>query len=64
MTKYIKGKELDNVAMKLGLRRKRYWFIFKESDKKLRSRCEQRVNQICRHKVSVLGCRLCVATEV
>ena len=53
---YIKGRELDVLALKLGLKRKKFWWIFKESDKKLRLRCEQRVNQITNREISVLGC--------
>lgn len=53
---YIKGRELDSIALKLGLKRKKYWFIFKETDKKLRQRCEQRVHQITNRQISVLGC--------
>lgn len=53
---YLKGRELDAIAFKLGLKRKKYWWIFKESDKKLRLRCEQRVNQITNRQVLVLGC--------
>ncbi len=53
---YIKGEELDVIALKLGLLRKKYWWIFKESDKKLRKRLENRVMQITNKEVSVLGC--------
>lgn len=53
---YIKGRELDSIAIKLGLKRKKYWWIFKETDKKLRHRCEERVNQITNRQISVLGC--------
>lgn len=51
---YIKGRELDSIALKLGLKRKKYWFIFKETDKKLRQRCEQRVHQITNRQISVI----------
>ncbi len=53
---YIKGRELDSIAIKLGLKRKKYWWIFKETDKKLRQRCEERVSQITNRQISVLGC--------
>lgn len=53
---YIKGKELDVVAWELGLKRKKYWWIFKETDKKLRKRLEDRVNQISSRQLCVLGC--------
>lgn len=53
---YIKGRGLDVVALKLGLKRKKYWWIFKESDKNLRQRLEERVMQITNRQVSVLGC--------
>ena len=33
-----KGKDLDNLALMLGFKRKRYFFIFKEWDKSLRRR--------------------------
>lgn len=53
---YIKGRELNSIAIKLGLKRKKYWWIFKETDKKLRQRCEERVSQITNRQISVLGC--------
>lgn len=53
---YIKGRQLDVVALKLGLKRKKYWWIFKETDKKLRKRLEDRVNQISSRQLCVLGC--------
>ena len=53
---YIKGRGLDVVALELGLKRKKYWWIFKESDKNLRQRLEERVMQITNRQVSVLGC--------
>lgn len=53
---YIKGRELDSIAIKLGLKRKKYWWIFKETDKKLRQRCEERVRQITNRQISVLDC--------
>lgn len=34
----IKGKYLDNMAILYGLKRKRYFFFFKESDKSLKER--------------------------
>lgn len=58
MVQYVKGRELDQIAIKLGLKRNRYFLFFKESDKKLRCRCEHRVQQICQRKLSVLGCKL------
>lgn len=33
-----KGKVLDRIASICGIDRRQYWWIFKESDKKLRSR--------------------------
>lgn len=33
------GKELDALAELFGIRRKKYFFIFRESDKSLRKRC-------------------------
>lgn len=55
---YIKGKELDNLALRLGLRRQRILFLFKESDKNLRKRCEQRISLMCNGNLYVLGCKL------
>lgn len=53
-----KGKELDAIAKKLGLiRRKRWWFI-KESDNSLRSRLECRVCQISNKELAVLGVKV------
>lgn len=51
------GAELDAIALKLGLKRYRKWFIFKESDKSLRQRVDSRVQMICNHQISVLGCK-------
>lgn len=51
------GKELDAIALKLGLKRHRKWFIFKESDKSLRQRVDLRVQMICNRQVCVLGCK-------
>lgn len=48
---YIKGRELDSIAIKLGLKRKKYWWIFKETDKKLRQRCEEIVSQITNRQI-------------
>ena len=55
---YIKGRELDVIALKLGLKRKKFWRIFKESDKKLRSRCIERIELMTRRKVLVPDCRV------
>lgn len=55
---YIKGRELDVVALKLGLKRKKFWWIFKEGDKKLRSRCVDRIDLMTQRKVLVPGCRV------
>lgn len=54
----LRGKELDAIALKLGLIRRRKWFIFKESNSSLRSRVESRVNMICQGTLSVIGCTL------
>lgn len=54
---YIKGRELDNVALLLGLKRKTFWFIFKESDKKLRKRLSQRVSDVCNSNLIPIRCR-------
>lgn len=51
------GKELDAIALKLGLKRRSKWFIFKESDKSLRQRVDLRVQMICNRQVAVLGCK-------
>ena len=51
------GKELDAIALKLGLKRRIKWFIFKESDKSLRQRVDLRVQMICNRQISVLGCK-------
>lgn len=58
MVEYSKGKDLDQIAIQLGLRRKRYFLFFKESDKKLRRRCEYRVQQICQRQLSVIGVKV------
>lgn len=47
MIPYLKGEQLDYVAYQLGLIRKRYWLFFRESDKSLRKRLENRVAQLC-----------------
>ena len=39
----VKGKDLDKIAFLYGISRKRYWWIFKESDKKLKERIKQLV---------------------
>lgn len=54
----IKGKELDGLAWRLGLKRAKKFIFFKESDKSLRSRVECRVCQITDRKLSVLGVKL------
>lgn len=51
----LKGRELDYIAFRLGLKRHRKFLIFKESDKNLRSRVNRRVEEVCSRKVSVLG---------
>lgn len=58
------GKELDAIALKLGLKRRRKWFIFKESDKSLRQRVDLRVQMICNCQISVLGCKYVGTVEV
>jgi hypothetical protein len=34
-----KGIYLDSIGAILGIERKRYWWFFRESDKKMRNRC-------------------------
>lgn len=58
------GKELDGIALKLGLKRRNKWFIFKESDKSLRHRVDLRVQMICNSEISVLGCKYVGTVEV
>lgn len=58
------GKELDAIALKLGLKRRSKWFIFKESDKSLRQRVDLRVQMICNRQVAVLGCKYVGTVEV
>lgn len=55
---YLKGRELDIIAKNLGIIRKKYWWIFKETDKKLRNRCVQRVQDLTSRRVSVIGCKV------
>lgn len=33
-----RGRDLDNIALVLGVKRRRVWWIFRESDKALRAR--------------------------
>lgn len=54
----VKGKELDGLALRLGLKRKKRFIFFKESDKSLRERCCCRVCQITGGQLSVLGVKV------
>lgn len=54
----MKGKELDGFALRLGLKRKKRFIFFKESDKSLRDRCCCRVCQITGGQLSVLGVKV------
>lgn len=54
----MKGKELEEIALKLGLKRRRKFIFFKESDKSLRSRIECRVCQISNKQLSVIGVKV------
>lgn len=48
---YIKGKELDGLVYKFGLKRHCKFFIFKESDTSLRLRLLDRINAVSGGKV-------------
>lgn len=52
----LRGKELDFIAQKLGLFRRKILWFFKETDKSLRKRLENRVYAISSRKLVVLGC--------
>lgn len=54
----IKGKDLDALALRLGLKRGKWFLFFKESDKSLRSRVECRVCQLSNKKLSVIGVKV------
>lgn len=54
----IKGKQLDGFALALGLKRKKRFIFFKESDDSLRKRCCCRVCQITSGVLSVLGVKV------
>lgn len=54
-----KGPQLDFIALKLGLKRRRYFLFFKERDKSLRERILLRIQMICNRQLSVLGCQYC-----
>ena len=54
----IKGKQLDGFALALGLKRKKRFIFFKESDNSLRKRCCCRVCQITGGVLSVLGAKV------
>lgn len=54
----IKGKELDDLALKLGLKRHKKFIFFKESDDSLRQRMACRVCQITSKQLAVLGVSL------
>lgn len=51
----VKGAELDYIALQLGLKRHRKFLIFKESDKHLRSRVNNRIEAVCNRQLYVLG---------
>lgn len=46
--KVARGKVLDMYAEFMGLKRKRYFFIFKENDNKLKSRIMNKLKSISR----------------
>jgi len=48
---YIKGKELDALALKFGLKRHCKFFIFKENDTNFRLRLLDRINGVSSGKV-------------
>lgn len=54
----LKGSELDEIALKLGLIRRTKWWLFKESDRSLRDRLCSRVCEITDRKLSVLGVKV------
>lgn len=54
----IEGRELDALALKLGLKRKKVWWFIKEKDKSLRNRLEQRVFSICNSNLIPLNCKV------
>ncbi len=56
--KWLSGKELDCIAGRLGLKRRRHFWIFKESDKHLRARLETRVFQITSGEICCLHCKV------
>ena len=55
----IKGKEADVIAERLGLRRKKVFWFIKESDKSLRSRMLNRVQQISNSNLRPIHCKVC-----
>lgn len=54
----IKGRELDKLALKLGLKREKRFLFFKESDSSLRSRVECRVCEISNKRLSIPGVKV------
>ena len=54
----VKGKQLAVFALALGLKRKKRFIFFKESDNSLRNRCCCRVCQITSGALSVLGAKV------
>lgn len=54
----IKKKELDGLALRLGLKRKKFFLFIKESDKSLRQRLVERVRMISGGRLSVIGVKV------
>ena len=51
----MRGRELDALAKRLGLKRDKKWWFIKESDSSLRSRIECRVCQINSRQLTIPG---------
>lgn len=51
----MRGRELDDLAIRLGLIRRNVWWFIKESDASLRKRIECRVCQLNNRQVIVPG---------
>ena len=54
----IQKKELEGLALRLGIRRKKIWWFIQESDKSLRQRVVERVRMISNRQLAVLGVRV------
>lgn len=54
----VKKKELDELALRLGLKRRKWFLFIKESDKSLRLRLVERVRMISGGRLSVIGVRV------